>query len=535
MKFNNKFATALLVGIMTMGITSCEDKLDIEQKGVIPVDGFYQTDADCEEAVTALYYYVKQLAQGQYSPVFVTSLLSDDCYSGASERLASDDKESINEYRYDSSNGVIEDLWEGLYVTINRANLIINNYGEGKTPIQKRAVAEAKVVRAYCNFNLVTLFGPAPLITEAIRDDYKASNSTVSELWSQVERDLQEAISSNALPVKTNVNDKSTGIRITNDFAKCLLGKTYIFESSKNGGTGANKWSEAATLLDEVINSGRYAFLENYEDYQLASNNNNCEVIFSDNKLNDASNEGTFTKVLYGWSSNFFQGLGLGNECNFLGFNFMNPSKSLVDAFIVAEGENGFRFKNTLKSYDQMLAMGVSLKTGVECYAHCGYGYWKVRMSNKNLLSGSIIFDWANDVIMRLGEVVLLSAEAHIMAGDGQGDKYINMIREKAHLPLLSGATMEDLKLEKRLELCLEGTRYQDLIRWGDAASVMGSQWDKVPNFAGKAEDGNYILNYPQVNCNTTYGFKSGKHDLLPIPLNEINVNPNIHQNPGWE
>ncbi len=535
MKYYNRIATALLTGVLVFGTSSCEDKLDIEQKGVIPTETFYQSDADCEEAVTALYYFLKQMTQGQHSPIFVTSLLSDDCYSGASERMASDDKESINEYRYDSSNEVIEDLFMELYETINRANLIINNYEEGTSDTQRRAVAEAKVVRAYCNFYLVTLFGPAPLVTEAVRDNYKSANSTVPELWAQVELDLKDAISSNALPVKTSVNDKNTGIRITNDFAKCLLGKTYIFESSDNGGIGANKWAEAAALLDEVINSGRYAFLENYEDYQLASNNNNCEVIFSDNKLNDANNEGTFTKVLYGWSSNFFQGLGIGNECNFLGFNFFNPTASLVEAFKATEGEDGFRFKNTLKSYDQMLEMGVSLKSGVECYAHCGYGYWKVRMSNKNLLSGFIIFDWANDVIMRLGEVVLLSAEAHIMLNDGQEDKYINMIRQKAHLPNIVGATMEDLKNEKRLELCLEGTRYQDLIRWGDAKEVLRDQWEKIPNFAGKDADGNYILNYPQVNVNTTYGFKAGKHELLPIPLNELNVNPNIKQNPGWE
>lgn len=520
---NNKYIAILIV--LCAMIASCENKLEIPQKGVLPTESFYKTDEDCNEALTALYAQMKDLLQNQYSPAFVTNLLSDDCYSGASARLASDDKESLNEFRFDSSNPVIEDLFEGLYVTINRANLIINNYEEGTTNIQKRAVAEAKVFRAYCYFHLVTLFGPVPLITEAFRDDYKSSNSTTAELWQLVEDDLNDAINADILPIKAHIDDKVTGIRATNDFAKAMLGKVYVFEE---------KWSEAAKLLDEVVNCGRYGLLDDYTAYADAVNNNNREILFSDNKTNDPNNEGVFTTVLFGWSSNYFNGLGIGNECNMLGFGFGSPSATLVEAFAESEGEDGYRFTNTIKSYEQMLAMGVSVKPNSEVYAHCGYGYWKIRMSSKNLITGTILFIWSNDIVMRLGEVILLAAEAHIMLNDGQGDKYINMIRDKAHLPHLTNATLDDLKKEKRLELCMEGCRYQDLIRWGDASKVLKDQWRQVPNFAGLNDDGTYKVVYPSVNQNTTYGFKEGKHELLPIPLTEINVNPNIKQNPNW-
>ena len=200
------------------------------------------------------------------------------------------------------------------------------------------------------------------------------------------------------------------------------------------------------------------------------------------------------------------------------------------------EGEGdarGKRFRETLKSYDDMLEMGISLNIGMAAYAHCGYGYWKVRLRNADLL-GNPTSSWQNDVVMRYAEVVLLAAEAHIMLNDGLGDQYINMIRDKAGLPRLAGATMDDLKKEKRLELCLEGCRYQDLIRWGDAAEVLGEQWERIPNFAGKAADGSYVLQYPDINVNATYGFVEGKHNLLPIPEREMNVNPNMKQNPGW-
>ena len=525
MKYNI-ISKIFLAAVLVLG-TACEDKLDIPQKGVTSVDDFYQTDDDCEQAVTAMYNQMKQLAQGQFSPTFVTNFLSDDCYSGASARLASDDKESINEYRFDSANAVIEDLFEGLYTCINRCNLVINNFQDASTPLQKRAVAEAKVFRAYCYFNLTALFGPVPLVTEAVRNDYKSTNSTTTELWTLVESDLKEAISSDCLPVKSSIDDKTTGIRVTADFAKAMLGKTYVFQK---------KWNEAVAQLDEVIASGRYGFLEDYGNYALADYNNNREILFSDNKIANASNEMTFTTILFGWSSSFLQGLGIGNELFFLGFNFCNPSQVIVDAFREMEGEDGYRFVQTMKSYKRMNEMGVSLRPGSANYAHCGYGYWKIRFSSKNIIpGGGFVNTYANDIVMRLGEVVLLAAEAHIMLGDGKGDTYINMIRDKAHLPHLTGATLDDLKKEKQLEMCMEGCRFMDLVRWGDAPTVLKDQWKQIPNFAGVADDGSYILEYPVINQNTTYGFKAGKHELLPIPLAELNVNPNIKQNPGWE
>lgn len=507
--------------------SSCSGLLDIPQKGVRPMEDFYKTDEDCEEAVTAMYASMKSLTANQYSPIFVTNLLSDDCYSGASARLASDDKESLNEYRYDAANPVVEDIYEGLYALIYQSNLIINNFSGGTSDVQKRAVAEAKVFRAYSYFHLVTLFGNIPLITEAVRDDYKASPSKPEDIWLQVETDLLEAIDSGVLPVKDGIDDRITGIRVTEDFARSMLGKTYVF---------LKRWSDAAYQLDLVASSGRYGFLSSYEDYAKAENNNNREVIFSNNKNMDPNNEGTFMLVLYNWNNQYFSGMGLGNELSSLGFGFFSPSKSLVDAFIEMEGEGdnrGKRFRETLKSYEDMQAMGITLNAGMAVYAHCGYGYWKVRLRKDDLLSGPM-FTWQNDVVMRYAEVVLLAAEAHIMLNDGQGDGYINMIRDKAGLPRLSGATMEDLKNEKRLELCLEGCRYQDLVRWGDAADVLGGQWERIPNFAGLDENGQYILQYPDINVNKTYGFKEGKHNLLPIPEREMNVNPNMTQNPGW-
>ena len=128
---------------------------------------------------------------------------------------------------------------------------------------------------------------------------------------------------------------------------------------------------------------------------------------------------------------------------------------------------------------------------------------------------------------MRYAEVLLLASEACLQSGDQTGAlNYINQIRTRAKLPLLTSLTLNDIKKEKQLELCVEQVRFQDLVRWGDAATVLANQGNKVPIFDGTN------ITYPYTN--DTYGFKAGKHELLPFPEHEMGVNKNLVQNPGW-
>lgn len=101
----------------------------------------------------------------------------------------------------------------------------------------------------------------------------------------------------------------------------------------------------------------------------------------------------------------------------------------------------------------------------------------------------------------------------------------MNQIRKRAKLPQLSDVTLEAIKTEKRLELCLEGVRYQDLVRWGDGEKMLGRQGKEIPSFTTTGVEWNYK--------NESYGFKE-RNKLLPIPLKEINLNPNMKQNPNW-
>lgn len=86
--------------------------------------------------------------------------------------------------------------------------------------------------------------------------------------------------------------------------------------------------------------------------------------------------------------------------------------------------------------------------------------------------------------VMRYAEVLLLAAEAHVMGGSQESAlAYINEVRDRARLAPLSAVTLDDVKKEKRLELCMEGVRFQDLVRWGDAEALMGEQGKEIPAF----------------------------------------------------
>jgi hypothetical protein len=104
----------------------------------------------------------------------------------------------------------------------------------------------------------------------------------------------------------------------------------------------------------------------------------------------------------------------------------------------------------------------------------------------------------------------------------------VNRIRTRAQLPALSAITLDDIKTEKRLELCGEGQRFQDLLRWGEAADRLKDTGKDYPKM-----EPNGAVTYVSTG-RSVYGFKTGKHEHLPYPYTEVMLNENIQQNPGY-
>ncbi|WP_290456977.1 RagB/SusD family nutrient uptake outer membrane protein [uncultured Alistipes sp.] len=522
-----KMKHILLSALMLIFAVGCENYLDIPKHGNMGgQDDFYKTDEEALQALASLY----GTWDGIYSNWFYAkNLLSDDVFAGGGNRGDNTSMEQLNEYTFGTDNTVVKDLYAGMYALIYKANLIIEKV-EPDTPGKARTVAEAKFFRAWANFDLVTLYGPVPKVDHLLAPgEYRMGNSTVEQLWEFIEQDLNEAIGSDALPSKSSANDAETGMRVTKEVAQAMLGKAYVFQE---------KYAEAAAILDQVIDSKKYELFKGDYDMLLHSaNNNSCEAMLEIQKRKDPEQmswahyeNNTMFYLMYGWRSDRLEMTGnIAKVIENGTWGFFNPRKSLYDAFVAMEGANGYRLSSTIRTADQMEALGVKVQPGQYLSGHEGYFIWKTRLLQEDNVSPGTQpwFVWTNYRVMRYAEVLLLAAEAHVLGGDkGKALDYINRIRERARLTPLPSVTLDDVKKEKRLELCLESVRFQDLVRWGDAESALAEQGKQIPAFTGSKVEFRW--------SNPTYGFKA-KHHLLPIPRKEMELNPNMKQNEGWQ
>lgn len=544
MKKVNLIYTLFFMLWVGMATTACEDRLDIAEHGNMgSMDNYYQTDAEAEAAVAAM--YLKWRTDVYVNWWNIKNYMADDAWTAGGTRGDSSESEQLNEFRYDTSNSYIKGLYSGLYTLIYYANLIIERV-PGTTETMQRAIAEARTARAWAHGELVALWGTAPIVDHLLgADEYQQKNGTPEETWAFVEEELKTAIDSGHLQSKSDVNDQETGIRLTLEAAKAFLGKTYLFQG---------KYSEAAEVLDEVIDSGKYDLYSDYDALFHHAGNNCCESIFELQMLDDAeqawSNYLQFNCQLAWRTDKLNMTTEMQNTYAQGTYGFMNPRESLYEAFVAAEGTDGYRLNNTIRTYEQMEEMGISIASGQNLVGSEGYFAWKTRLLQEDLAVNNPGWQVCTNInlrIMRYAEVLLMAAEAHIQTDNSpKALEYVNKIRKRAQAQALSSITMDDLKTEKRLELCYEGCRYQDLIRWGEAEACLGNQGAQIPQFGYYAqtdesgntltdENGNAVyafeLRWPY--SNTTYGFQE-KHKLLPIPLTEIEVNPNMQQNPGW-
>ena len=515
MKTKNIFLTAV-AALCALCLSSCSDLLDIPQHGVLDYNTYYQTDDQITSANIALYLEVRGW---EFNAKLCKAMFTDDFWAGGSMRGDNTDLEHLNEFTFDAEQDYLQSMFTTYYTLIYKSNVILGHVDEDKGAVARQARAEAKVFRAFAYFDLKTMWGNPPLVDhELAPSEYNVPNGTDEELWGLMEQDLTEAISSGALAEKTSLNDNETW-RVTKQFAQALLGKVYLWQG---------KNAEAAAQFDAVVSSGKYALMEDFSLIHRASHKHNCESLFESNRVHDDNNSWQ-NFSMYGLMTNWRM-----DKMNWpadtpimnTGWGFRVPTKTLYDDFVKEEGVDGYRLNLSLKTYDQLQnELGITLKSPV---IGEGYFMWKLRILAEERGMGNDYVYMANTLWMRYAEVLLCGAEAHLAAGNmNKAAEYLNMIRTRAHLPAKNGVTLEDIKIEKRLELFGEGTRFQDLLRWGEG-SKMANNGKEYPLLQVNGQ-------VSWVSCgNPTYGFKSGKHEKLPYPATEIRLNNAIQQNPGY-
>ena len=595
--------SVLAIAALFMGV-SCEKNLDIPQKGVVAYETFYKTDEDCEAALLAAYaQFASNVVSQNGSSIYThykacLNNCGDDMYAAGSNFGDNDFMAALNEFRYDSGNAPIEHLYQRLFMANYACNLVIDNFKDGLpeggvTNTTKRAVAEARAMRAYIYFLLTALWNTPPLIDHVISDElpYSADKDperpmSHDDLFQWVADECEAAIPD--LDERASTADKDATVKMTKGFAWAVEGKALLFKKDYAG---------AKAALKKVIDSGKYALVPGdryWENFHIEGDCNEekvfeCNIEYnsgigawsgmiqrstwmeaniwnwrSDHFVQGASPHSVYTGGVDGWG-----GLGVpqwfGDEFfanDGHSYRFDATLKHVDDAIYGMTYSDAVKDEDTGKKVNEMTlaekkatkAIGISdVKDGLY-----GQSFWLpfkqlLRATDSGAYGTNVRLN--NNVVMRYAEVLLLYAEACLQSGDtAEGAKYVNMIRERAGLAPLASVTMDDLKKEKSYELWLEGSRWLDLVRWGDtdrvkqAGQAVPKLFDKLyrtpqaTDVNVKWENGTeansrfYTVDtHEAIDAKWSVGFQAGKHEFFPFPTSVMEKNPNMVQNPGWE
>jgi tetratricopeptide (TPR) repeat protein len=507
MKIYKTFLT--LCGLLTL-ITCTDEDITTKPDGRELVSTFYQTDKQIILALNGAYDTFQDVIWGG-STFLWGSITSDDAVAGGSGfadnpmyQLA----DKFSAVAVDNANHPVLEEFYTLWWSMNNCSNAILKYANSKTALGSKGIANAYFLKGMVYFQLTRMFGGLPIIDEIPDINSKYKRATQEETWAATERYLKSAIEATnngmGLDIRSSRKDPVEGYA-TLGSAQALLGKVYLYQG---------KYDETIDVLEKLVASGQYTLEKDYKQVFSAFNKHGVESIFEINftdkgplvwtSLSDGNSLATLTspRALGNSPTKFPDG-------SWSGFGFNQPTKKLVDAFD-AMGDNVRKYVSILpRDTVQHMLDVAKVKSNWENDL-TGYNDRKHCIKSGTYLNPTQVNQ--NIIVLRYSDVLLMLAEAYNKKGDdGNALKYLNMVRERVGLALADGAgdaLFTKIKKERQLELCLEGDRYFDLVRWGDAAAELTGETYSAAVASGK----NYSNGKPGVE---TKG-------LFPIPFKEI-------------
>lgn len=511
MKLTKIYKLILVLGILAL--SSCSKSfLDVAPTGRLTSESYLQTDAEVKTAIVGVYNAMQNnFSSGSWASVyFIKNLPGDDCLAGSSEGDQTG-YQNIDDFKVQTDNDKIVLIWSNFYKTISSTNTIINKVTPDSDN-KKIMLAEAKALRAYNYFELVTMFGGVPLMTVNPTDEseYSLPRSTTAEVYAQIEKDFTEAIPDLPLKSEYSAGDR---YRMSKGAAQAFLGKVYLYEK---------KYTEAVTQLAAVISSNEYHLEPNFANVWSKSTEFGQESLFEMSYTAQESydwgtfpwgggNESNIEVQLQGPRADLFD---LSNSSlNILnGWGFNMPSAKIGHAF--EDANDSIRGAATVMSAADFEATGGVIK---EPNAHDYEGYMRMKYVTRSAetgTSGIAELNYStNWRLLRYADVLLMAAEAYHFStpsNDTQSLIEMNKVRARAKLDDIKASDdiFAAIVKERELELAFEGSRFRDLVRWGMAEQELGS-----------------------------LGYNSATNGLFPIPQNEIIANKSMtsaDQNPGY-
>lgn len=507
-----KIIKNIAIGLCACGLfaaTSCNDMLDIKPSGQFTSDQI--TDESIEGLMASAYAGLESHFFGNNesfcAPItnWVFDVRSDDAYKGGGGVSMEANIHQLEISNLTSDNATNYNKWRNNYYAIARVHQAMNAINASKSLTGKDAlIGELKLLRAYFYFDLIRIFERIPYLTETtVATEARYDEFTRDEIFGFIKQDIKDAW--NSLP-ETQAEEGRFGKYV----AAALMAKVSAFTSD---------WADVIEYSDYVINSGKYELYDNFLDMskiefnnrkesimaiQFSTANNNAHINWN-NLLNTTYSEGN----LFGSGDDFF--LASQNLVN--AFRTDDKGLPLFDTFNDVKVTSDYEGNVDPRLDFTVGRIGFPFRghtyNSKWCRAYDVYGEYSGKKGLIDPASPEMVqgFPWGasalNFCLIRYADILLLKAEALIETNSSldTARQLINMVRAKADRSIDGSYTPVELnpmkanyyvgqypaegwnqdyarkavRMERRLELAMEGNRWFDLVRWGNVLEVVNN------------------------------------------------------------
>lgn len=538
----------IYIALAALSLSACSDYITEVAPGTQLLEDFFISGEAAEQCVTGCYTPMIWEYNVTYFPEwFIGDVMSDDALKGGQHTNDMEQVYDMENWKTIPSNTYVRDHYITSYQGISRCNLALQYVSSMATDstmntrLKNRYLGEVYFMRAYYYFHLVRIFGGVPITLQVENDAerWTMPRASVKEVYEQILSDLKKA--NECLWVRSQYEDKDRG-RATKGSAQGMLQKVYLYMASPywhdkylSDMDQKELYRQSKLWGDSLVLSGEYALEDDYEfNFTLAGENNNesvfelqyMEVNWGDygqsNGGHNGYTAGSFSQIMLRSRSSKIGG----------GWGFSHPTHNLYSEFEAGD----------LRRDVAILDPDTSMMENVLEETYCGspllnnkYGMYREAADSKAGFGA-----WGyhasrgplNRAYMRYADNLLMLAEACLALNEvDPAISYINQVRSRVGLPgvgnysftvngqTIPSPTLEQcLRHERRMELAMEAHRWYDLVRWGSTKAHMEA-YQATESESAKSHLATFV---------------EGKHELLPIPTKEIELNPVLTQNPGY-
>jgi hypothetical protein len=506
------FLLALLIAIITAG--SCKKFLE-ENPTFLVKENYYTNEREVTAALNGVYDILSQETMwGGQIPIRHNATTDESYFSYQSF--------PTGPFRnnHDPADTYVATLWKNLYTGIERANTLLYKIDSTNMDGNKKSIikGQALFLRAFYYFTLVQYFGDVPLKlepTESI-DEVDIARTPAKQVYEQILADLKDA----ETRVRTAAAINNSG-EISKSTVRGILARVYLTMAGAPL-HDTEKFKDALEYTKMIKESGEHALNPEYKQIFI----NECQDI-EDYKecIWEAECKGSN-------EDEYREGGRIGNENGVLcranspaivgyAYGFNSATYKLYKLY----GPDDLRRDWAISTYTMDTA---GVKKTIAAATVYGRNSAKWRREYELVFPMNKNYTPTNFPMLRYADVLLMHAEAEneVNSATASALESLNLVRKRAGLSDTIIADQAGLRMEIRneraRELCFEGLRRHDLIRWGIYVEEMQKAADEIVTMKGPAYAG---INASNVGL---------RHLLYPIPLTEMSLNKKMVQNPYW-